>query len=427
MKRSSERILTTHAGSLPRPRDLLDMVRARARGERIDEEAYRTRLRLAVGEIVRKQANLGIDVVDDGEFGKPSFVTYVRDRLNGLTRLEGERQSPWLRSREAMSFPDFYRAQMGAVNARQALMACTGPLSYRGHAELKSDLDNLKAALAGVAVAEVFVPSISPSNIEDWHRNEYYKSPEEYLYAIADAMREEYKAIVDAGFLVQIDDPQLVTHFNVNPTATIEQCRKWAQMHVEALNHALRGIPRDKVRYHTCYGINMGPRVHDMEAKDILDIVLKINAGAFSFEAANPRHEHEWTVWAQAKIPDGAVLIPGVISHSTILVEHPELIAQRIARYAKIVGRERVIAGSDCGFATFAGSDEVHESIVWAKFDALAKGARLASKDLWATSRAAKPAKKAAKPAKRAKGAKTATRAAKPPAKKKVRKTPKRR
>jgi 5-methyltetrahydropteroyltriglutamate--homocysteine methyltransferase len=396
MQRSTDRILTTHAGSLPRPRDLLELVRARSRGERVDEDAFQTRLRMAVGEIVRRQADLGIDVVDDGEFGKPSFVTYVRERLGGLTRQDGERQSPWIRSREALSFPEFYKGLAGTVNARQALMACTGPITYRGHDELKRDLDNLKAALKGVDVADVFVPSISPSNIEDWNRNDYYKTAEEYLFAIADAMREEYKAIVAAGFLVQIDDPQLVTHYVVNPTATIAQCRKWAQTHVEALNHALRGIPREKVRYHTCYGINMGPRVHDMEAKDIIDIVLKINAGAFSFEAANPRHEHEWIVWDEMKIPDGAVLIPGVISHSTVLVEHPQLVAQRIARYARIAGRENVIAGSDCGFATFAGSDEVHESIVWAKFDALAKGARIASKALWAK-RAAKPAKAPAK------------------------------
>src|SRR5262249_54087673 len=282
------------------------------------------------------------------------------------------------------------------------------------------DRDNLKAALKGVAVAGAFVPSISPSNVEDWNRNEHYRSAEEYLYAIADAMREEYKAIVAAGFLVQIDDPQLVTHYVVNPTATIEQCRKWAQIHVEALNYALNGIPREKIRYHTCYGINMGPREPDMEVKEIVDIVLKVNAGAFSFEAANPRHEHEWTVWGEAKIPDGAILIPGVISHSTVLVEHPELIAQRIARYADIVGRENVIAGSDCGFATCAGSDEVHESIVWAKLAALAEGARIASRQLWAK-RGAAPAKpkaaKAAKPAKAAAKAKatskTTARAAK--------------
>jgi len=411
MNRSTDRILTTHTGSLPRPRDLLEMVRARSRGERVDEDAFQTRLRLAVGEIVRRQADLGVDVVDDGEFGKASFVTYVRERLGGLTRQDGERQSPWVRSREALSFPEFYKGLSGTVNARQALMACTGPIAYRGQKELKTDLDNLKAALKGVAVADTFVPSISPSNIEDWNRNDYYKSPEDYLYAIADAMREEYKAIVAAGFLVQIDDPQLVTHYMVNPTVTIEQCRKWAQMHVEALNHALKGIPREKIRYHTCYGINMGPRVHDMEVKDIVDIVLKVNAGAFSFEAANPRHEHEWTVWGAAKIPDGAILIPGVISHSTVLVEHPELIAQRIMRYAGIVGRENVIAGSDCGFATFAGSDEVHESIVWAKFSALAEGARIATRELWA--------KRSAAPAKKAKAAKAAPKA-KAPAKSKA-------
>jgi 5-methyltetrahydropteroyltriglutamate--homocysteine methyltransferase len=404
MHRSTDRILTTHAGSLPRPRDLLEMVRTRARGERVDEDAFHTRLRLAVGEIVRRQADLGIDVVDDGEFGKPSFVTYVRERLGGLARQEGERQNPWIRSREALSFPEFYQRLAGSVNSRQPLMACTGPITYRGQKELETDLDNLKAALKGVDVAEVFVPSISPSNVEEWHRNDYYKSQEDYLYAIAEAMREEYKAIVAAGFLVQIDDPVLVSHYMVNPTATLEQCRTWAQMHVEALNHALKGIPREKVRYHTCYGINMGPRVHDMEVKHIIDIVLRINAGAFSFEAANPRHEHEWTVWAAAKIPDGAVLIPGVISHSTVLVEHPELIAQRIARYAAIVGRANVIAGSDCGFATFAGSDEVHESIVWAKFSALAEGARIASTELWAK-RAAAPAKAGAKPPKAAKAA----------------------
>jgi 5-methyltetrahydropteroyltriglutamate--homocysteine methyltransferase len=422
MQRSTERILTTHAGSLPRPRDLLGLVRSRARGERVDEAAFQARLRQAVGEVVRKQAALGIDVVDDGEFGKPSFVTYVRERLSGLTRQEGERQSPWIRSREAISFPEFYKAQAGAVNARQALMACTGPITYRGHKELQADLDNLKTALAGVDVAEVFVPSISPSNIEDWNKNHYYKTPEEYLHAIGEAMRQEYQAIVAAGFLVQIDDPQLVTHYVVDPTATVEQCRKWAQMRVEALNHAIRGIPREKIRYHTCYGINMGPRIHDMEAKDIIDIVLRVNAGAFSFEAANPRHEHEWTVWENAKLPDGAVLIPGVISHSTILVEHPELIAQRIARYAKIAGRQNVIAGSDCGFATFAGSDEVHESIVWAKFDALGKGARIASRALWAKRPSRRPAKAAAKPKrapakKPAKGRKTSARTARKVAK----------
>jgi 5-methyltetrahydropteroyltriglutamate--homocysteine methyltransferase len=227
------------------------------------------------------------------------------------------------------------------------------------------------------------VPCISPANIEDWNDNKYYKSDEEYLFAIADAMNVEYKAITDAGFLVQIDDPRLSSYYLMNPSLTIEQVRKWAEMRVAALNHALRNIPAEKIRYHTCYSINMGPRVHDLEVRHLLDIILKIRAGAFSFEASNPRHEHEWSVWKSAKLPDGAILIPGVITHSSVLVEHPELVAQRIVRYADFIGRENVIAGTDCGFATFAGSDEVHPSIVWAKFEALVKGAQLASKQLW--------------------------------------------
>ena len=384
MKRSSDRILTTHAGSLPRPVDLLQMIRAKSRGEAVDDAALSARLKTAVGEIVHKQAGLGIDVIDDGEFGKPSFVTYVRDRLGGISVKEGQRKTPWLGSREALAFPEFYQAQVTASGgARHPLLAVTGPITYRGQKQLQADLDNLKAALKGVDVAEVFVPSISPSTVEDWFVNEHYKSEEDYVVAIGEAMREEYKAIIDAGFILQIDDPRLVTWYIIHPEASIEECRRWAQARVDALNHTLRGLPPEKIRYHTCYGINMGPRLHDMEVKHLLDIILKIKAGAFSFEASNPRHEHEWTVWKSAKLPDGAILIPGVISHSTVLVEHPELIAQRIRRYTDFMGRENVIAGSDCGFATFAGSDEVHASIVWAKFEALAQGARLASKELW--------------------------------------------
>jgi 5-methyltetrahydropteroyltriglutamate--homocysteine methyltransferase len=228
------------------------------------------------------------------------------------------------------------------------------------------------------------MPAISPASAADWLRHGYYKSDEEYLFAIAEALREEYEAIVRAGFLLQIDDPQLVTYWTKTPELTLEQWRKWAEMRVEALNHALRNIPAEKIRHHTCYGINMGPRVHDLELKDVVDVILNIRAGAYSFEAANPRHEHEWTVWEQVKLPEGKSLIPGVISHSTVLVEHPELVAQRIGRFAKLVGREKVIAGADCGFATFAGSKEVHPSIVWAKLRALVAGAQLATKSLWA-------------------------------------------
>jgi 5-methyltetrahydropteroyltriglutamate--homocysteine methyltransferase len=383
MRRSTDRILTTHAGSLPRPGDLLQMMRAKSRGEPVDEGVLAARVRSAVAEIVRQQVDLGIDVIDDGELGKPSFVTYVRDRLGGLEPL-GARPNVWLQSREALTFPDFYKAQEAASpRARQVQMGCTGPLTYKGRSQLETDLDNLKGALKGVAVADVFVPCISPANIEDWNDNKYYKSDEEYLFAIADAMNVEYKAITDAGFLVQIDDPRLSSYYLMHPSLTIEQVRKWAEMRVAALNHALRNIPAEKIRYHTCYSINMGPRVHDLEVRHLLDIILKIRAGAFSFEASNPRHEHEWSVWKSAKLPDGAVLIPGVITHSSVLVEHPELVAQRIVRYATFMGRENVIAGTDCGFATFAGSDEIHPSIVWAKFEALVQGAQLASKQLW--------------------------------------------
>jgi 5-methyltetrahydropteroyltriglutamate--homocysteine methyltransferase len=382
MQRSTDRILTTHAGSLPRPADLLDAVQAPEQGKALDQPAHAARLRGAVAEIVRQQIDLGIDIVDDGEFGKPSFVSYVNDRLGGFEPDTQARQNSWSTSREANSFPEFYAATLAA--SRQSRKVCTGPIGYRGQAHLQRDIDNLKAALNGAKPAEAFMPAISPASASDWQRNAYYKTDEEYLFAVADAMREEYEAIVAAGFLLQIDDPQFVTQWIKEPDLTLAQYRKWAEGRVDALNHALRNIPPEKVRHHTCYGINMGPRIHDMELKHIVDIVLKIRAGAYSFEAANPRHEHEWTVWQSAKLPDGKALIPGVISHSTVLVEHPELVAQRIERYAKVVGRENVIAGADCGFATFAGSKEVHPSIVWAKFKALAEGAAIASKQLWA-------------------------------------------
>jgi 5-methyltetrahydropteroyltriglutamate--homocysteine methyltransferase len=383
MKRSTDRILATHVGSLPRPPELIAMVRAKLRGEAVDPQAYATCLKESVAGIVRKQAELGIDVIDDGEFGKPSFVSYGNERLGGFSRKGGGGVSPWAQSREAIAFPEFYQSQMGSVSSQHARLVCTGPVSYTGQAALKTDLENLKSALDGVNPSEVFVPAISPASFEDWNRNEYYKTDEDYVAALGEAMRTEYLAIIDAGFLLQIDDPRLVTYYILHPNESVADCRKWAALRVEALNHALRGIPTGKIRYHTCYGINMGPRVHDMELKDIIDIILKIRAGAYSFEASNPRHEHEWTVWRDATLPDGTILIPGVISHSTVLVEHPELVAQRLVKYAGIVGRENVIAGTDCGFATFAGADEIHASIVWAKFDALVKGAAIASRELW--------------------------------------------
>ena len=383
MKRSTDRILTTHAGSLPRPPDILQTIRAKARGEPVDEKKLAARLKEAVTEVVHQQADVGLDVIDDGEFGKPSFVTYVRDRLGGL-EAHGVRPNAWLASREAVSFPDYYKAQETASpRARQIQMACTSPLTYKGQAALKAELDNLKAALKGIDVADVFVPCISPANIEDWNENKYYETNDQYLFAIADAMNVEYRTIVDAGFLVQVDDPRLVSYYLMDPSMSVDDIRTWAMKRVEALNHALRGIPTEKIRYHTCYSINMGPRVHDLEVKHIIDILMKIRAGAFSFEASNPRHEHEWAVWKEAKIPAGTVLIPGVITNSSVLVEHPELVAQRLVRFADFMGRENVIAGTDCGFASFAGSDEVHASIVWAKMEAMVQGAEIASKKLW--------------------------------------------
>jgi 5-methyltetrahydropteroyltriglutamate--homocysteine methyltransferase len=386
VKRSRDRILTTHAGSLPRPADLLAMRRARSGGGPDDRAADAARVRRAVAEVVREQAAHGIDVVDDGEMSKPSFVTYVSERLSGFSPDSAPASLPWAGSREVASFPVYYEAtvRQGAnAAARAAPLACTGPVSYTGHAQVQSDIDNLRAALAGVRVEEAFLPAISPSNVESWYRNRYYKTDEEYLFAIADAMHEEYRAIADAGFLVQIDDPRLVTHYVMNPASSVDECRRWAARRVEALNHALRDIPRDRIRFHTCYSINMGPRVHDMELKDIVDVMLRVRAGAYSFEAANPRHEHEWRVWKDVTLPEGALLIPGVITQSTVLVEHPELVAERIERFAGVVGRENVIAGADCGFATFAGSTEIDPAIAWAKLKSLAEGARLASTRLW--------------------------------------------
>ena len=383
MKHSVDRILTTHAGSLPRPDDWLAMMIERDKTGKSDAAAYVARNRQAVSDIVKKQVALGIDVIDDGEQGKPSFVTYIHERLGGFEP-GGPRGSPWAGSREVKAFPEYYEAMArgGGGPGAATKMICTAPITYKGHASLQNDIDNFKAALKGAEPADAFIPAISPANVEEWQKNAYYKTQEEYLFAIADALHVEYKAIVDAGFLLQIDDPRFATYYALSEV-TLADCRKWAEVRVEALNQALKGIPEDRVRFHTCYSINMGPRVHDMELKDLVDIMLKIRAQAYSFETANPRHEHEWKVWETAKLPNGKIIIPGVISHTTMLVEHPELIAQWIVRFAKIVGRENIIAGSDCGFATFATSHEIHPSIVWAKLGALTEGARIATKELW--------------------------------------------
>jgi 5-methyltetrahydropteroyltriglutamate--homocysteine methyltransferase len=260
---------------------------------------------------------------------------------------------------------------------------CTGPVSYKGYAALAADIVNLNAAMRGLGVVEAFMPAVSPANLVNWNRNLFYKTEEEYLYAVAEALREEYQAVIDAGLVLQVDDPLLSSYYVMHPEVSLAGWRDWAGTRVAALNHALRGLPQDRIRHHTCYSINIGPRVHDLELKHIVETMLSINAGAYSFEAANPRHEHEWRVWEHVKLPEGKILIPGVITHSSNIVEHEELVAERICRFAKVVGRENVIAGADCGFASFAATCEVHPSVVWVKLAALAQGARIASKELW--------------------------------------------
>ena len=261
---------------------------------------------------------------------------------------------------------------------------CSGPIAYVGQKELRVDIENLKAALKDAKAEDAFMTAISPSNFELYYENQYYRSGEEYLTALADAMRVEYQAIVDAGFVLQIDDPRMATHYNRTPDASIEDCRKFIALRVEAVNHALRGIPPDRVRFHTCYSVNIAPRVFDFELKHFVDLMLQVHAGAYVIEAANPRHEHEWELWRETKLPDDKILIPGVVSHCIHLVEHPELVAQRLIRFASAVGRERVIAGTDCGFGTSGAGDEVHPDVAWAKLRALVEGAAIASAKLWA-------------------------------------------
>ena len=370
------RILTTHVGSLPRPDALSEMM---AEGK-TDGPAYADAVRSAVMDIVRRQADCGIDIVDDGEQSKPGFITYIDERLSGMEpRTDNPAQ---LDTREKRSFPEFYAH--GHSGTRPPPRLCTGPVRYTGQGRLQTDIDNLKAALKGVDVADVFMPAVSPGQIQRYHVNRYYQSDDDFLAAVGEAMREEYQAIIGAGFMLQIDDPHLAMHYMLEPELSVAQCRRWAEHYVEILNHTLRGLPPERIRHHTCYGINMGPRVHDLEFKHLIDIVLKIRAGFYSFEAANPRHEHEWRLWEDVKLPAGKAIIPGVITHASVLVEHPELVSERIQRFARLVGRENVIAGADCGFAsTPRAVPEVHPTIVWEKFRSLSEGARLASRALW--------------------------------------------
>ena len=369
------RILTTHVGSLPRPHDLLDMMKSGASGK-----AFDTRVTTAVADCVRKQISSGIDIVSDGEQGKTGFFMYVAERLEGFEARPGMKRKFF--PAEVAAFPEYYeqyfkQAMLGGTVAPVIPMVCTGPVKYRGEAALKRDLENLKSAAAG---HEAFMPAVAPSGVG---ANEYYRTEEEFFHAAGAALRTEYKAIVDAGFLLQVDDPFLSDIF-ADPDYDARQRRARAAMYVEAVNESLRGIPKEKVRFHTCYGINEGPRIHEAALKDVVGSMLKVKAGQYSFEAANPRHEHEYHLWEKVRLADGKKLIPGVITHASNIVEHPELIAERLMRYAKLVGRENVIAGADCGFSSQATySPEVHPTVVWAKFEAMRDGARLATKRLW--------------------------------------------
>jgi 5-methyltetrahydropteroyltriglutamate--homocysteine methyltransferase len=385
MKRSTNRILTTHVGSLVRPPEVREVLQAKDNGQ-LDAQQVAARVREAIAAVVKRQADCGIDIPSDGEYSKSSFSGYANDRLTGF-ETRANAHEIFRRGRDRRAFPEFYQeydASQGGAGATGIAAVCTGPITYVGGAAVQADIENFTAALNRVQVEEAFIPAVAPGTIELQRRNAYYPTTEAYLFAIADAMRHEYKAIVDAGFILQIDDPRMVTQYDTEePEPVLEDYRKFAALRVEALNHALSGLPEDRIRYHVCWGSWHGPHTTDVPLKDIVDIVLRIRAGAYSVEAANARHAHEWTVWESVKLPEGKILIPGVVAHTTNLVEHPELIAQRLVQYARLVGRENVIASTDCGFAQGAFLQRVHPSIMWAKLQALVAGTRLATKQLW--------------------------------------------
>lgn len=394
MKR--DRILTTHAGSLPRSEELKQAVFARAEGGPYDRDAFAKLLKSEVAEVVRKQVACGVDSVNDGEVGKTNFNNYVRERLAGFEArpyVPGKSPQPLsIAGRELRKFPEYFAAGGRGFGAfagsgpSRPQVFCVAPLKYIGHAALKDDLENFRAALRGVKAEEAFLPANTPGTIEHWLRNEHYADEEAFVYAIAEAMREEYKAIVEAGFLLQIDDPDLPDGWQMYPEMSVASYRKYATMRVEALNHALRGIPREKIRLHVCWGSFHGPHQHDIPLKQIVDIIFRVRASSYSIEASNPCHEHEWRVFEDFKLPEGATLIPGVVGHYSDFIEHPELVAERLVRYANLVGRENVMGGTDCGLGPRVG----HAKIAWAKLEALAAGARIASRQLWSK---AKPRK----------------------------------
>ncbi len=403
MKRSTERILTTHAGSLVRPPAIIEVMAAREAGRPYDRERFAQDLRAGVAEVVRQQAEAGVDIPSDGEFGKVGWTNYVSERISGLEpRPAQPGATRQIFGKDRQDFAEFYAAwtrhertmwlppALAEAPAPSSLIAweCTGPISYTGSDAIQTDIANFKAALADEQVngkfAEAFLPVSAPGSAEATRLNHYYPSEEAYLYALAGALKTEYRAIVDAGLLVQVDDAFLPALYDrLLLSGTLEDYRKFSHLRVEAVNHALSGIPPERVRYHICWGSWNGPHSTDVPLREIVDLVLEVNAGAYSIEAANPRHEHEWRVWEDVKLPEGKILIPGVVTHSTNIIEHPELVAERIVRFARLVGRENVIAGTDCGFSQIWNLIRTHPSIQWAKLRALAEGARLATQQLW--------------------------------------------
>ena len=383
MQGHRDRILTTHVGSLPRTVEVLDAMKARRGGEDVDEAAYQKKIRDGVRDIVKRQVDLGIDVVADGEMSKLGFFSYIEERIDGFEPRPDEKYN--LFAAETAAFPEYYAeyfAQMmlGGAVVPMYPMYCVGPVRYKGEAALARDLDNLRAALEGLDCAGAFVPAIAPAGVG---YNKHYATEEEFAFAVAEALRVEYLTIVEAGFLLQIDDPFLCDML-VDPALDDAGKDAKARTYVAAINHAIRGIAPEKIRFHTCYGINEGPRIHEAPMAQVAKYMLDIDAGSYSFEAANPRHEHEYHIWEDIKLPEGKALIPGVITHASNIVEHPELIAERLVRYARLVGRENVLAGGDCGFSSQACyHTEVHPTVIWAKFEALAEGARLATDQLW--------------------------------------------
>jgi 5-methyltetrahydropteroyltriglutamate--homocysteine methyltransferase len=386
------RILTTHVGSLIRPPALLEFIRARQRREPYDHAAYEACLTASVAGIVRQQAETGLDIVSDGEFGKSiSWSQYALERLSGFERRPSTPgEHGFNRGADRVRFAEFYQeldaadGPPAAVGASAGAAVCVGPVSYGGQTEIQRDIANFKLALSQNGGVEGFLPVAAPSSVIPDRRNEHYRSEEELLYAIAEAMRTEYRAIVDAGLTLQLDDARLAVTFDrMVPPASVDEYRRWVAMQVDLINHALEGIPEERVRYHVCWGSWPGPHTTDVSLAAIVNEIVRVRAGTYLIEGANPRHEHEWRVWETAKLPDGRSLAPGVISHATNVVEHPELVAERLVRLARLVGRENLLAGTDCGFAQGPFHRRVHPSIMWAKLESLVEGARIASRELW--------------------------------------------